>query len=299
MSTPKLVFIFGPQRTGSTLLHDLFKLHPDVYGTPNDLNLWDVSKNLFRIVLDGRQARKFVDWKIPGLSDLYELLLCRDDQAVFKSLMDRYFEGRKESVFVHKNPKAELELDTYRRMFPDGKYIFCVRNPMSIMTSRKYWEQNKSAWVPLDEKSDFTDVILLMKHMRDYVRYIFESYKIIDAEYGKSDVLGIVDYDGLVKEPKVQLQPILSALQIQINPIIDRINALKNPYSSFPENAKKKGLYVSSSMKWKTLLTRFEIELIYNAMSNFHAEYEFQSEVMEKCFHRYLINIRSARPRKG
>jgi len=294
MSKPKeLIFIFGPQRTGSTLLHNLLKLHPDIHGTPNDLNLLDVSRKLFRIVKDGKQLRKFSSWGLDGFQGLYKMLLeSSDDLNLYQKLIELYFKDREESVLVHKNPKAELELDLYRKMFPSSKYIFCVRNPISIMASRKHWVENEDSWV-LD--TGIYSLISLLKHIQKSLNFIFKSYSIIDEEYGKSDILGIVFYEDLVQNPKLALNHIINTVGLEINQILSQVDNLKNPYSSYENNKKKSGLYTNSIMNWKSALNPFEIKLILEDMINFKNDYEFKSDVMERQFNKYVNLVKNTK----
>jgi len=285
-------FIFGLQRSGSTLLHNIFKLHPDVYGTPNDLNLLDVSRKLFRIVSNGKQLRKMKEWQLEEFKDILNLLLsCRDDNYLFRELFELYFKGRSESILVHKNPKAEFELTLYRKIFPDSKFVFCIRNPIAIMASKKYWIENKKSWNQ-KENQDFDDILDLMKHMSKQMEVIYESFKIIDSVYEDEDVLGVVDYDRLIQETKFELKPIFSQLGIKLNLILEPMSKMRRPYTSYSENSKKVGMYNSSMIKWKTKLTKFEIDLIFNSMLKFVSEYKFKSEMIERTFNKYITSVK-------
>ena len=288
----QLVFIFGPQRTGSTLVHNLFKLHPDVYGTPNDLNMYNIAKKLFKLVSDKKQLKKLIDWKLDYFASLSPLLVGnKTDKQIFFQIIEQYFDGHTEKVLIHKNPKAEHDIINYRSIFPHAKYIFCVRNPMAVMASRKHWLQN-TLWRETYPK-DFISLINTFKYMQQQILDVLESYKIIEDNIDESDVLGIVQYEKLISNPKNALVLLTNSLGLDVESILENINNLKRPYSSYSSNMKKNGLYESSVGQWTKSLTQAEINLI--ATEVFKQQYRFTSPIMQSIISEYVTIIKQQR----
>jgi len=288
----KYVFVFGAQRTGSTLLLDLFKMHPDIDCTPNDVNLLRFGEGLSKS-LDRRQATKLKRWKMEAMGDALDLFIEGGATGILKTVLTWYFDGSNAKYRLHKTPKGEFDLEVYRKLFSEPYFIYTVRNPLGIMASRKFWSQShKGAWTDIRPGKFDPTVEDTLKYIRIQFDRVLESIVVIDEVYEKAETIGVVVYEDLVKTPAASLIPITSKMGIPLDPILEGIPNLKKPYSSFKINRKKKGLFDSSIGQWKKSLTALEVEWLYKRFVRFCEEYTFKTAEVRKIADRYLIQMK-------
>lgn len=284
------LFIFGPQRTGSTLLHRLLEEHPEIDSTPNDLNLLDIYSSGIPDTLKWRQ------W---GLEDNVIGALRKLKKADFlKNIVDKYFREADNNVRLHKTCKGEFDLSIYRRAFGERvKFIYILRNPVAIMASRKYWEQpdRENKWIDITNRNlSFTDVYRSFRYIQRHLGLLFESIRIIDQVSTSKDTLAVVGYEQLVNHPKRILNELFAKLGVQPKapPATDGSHRKPiDPYTSHKELEGRKGIYANAIDIWKTKLTKFEIRLLYNEMVKFR-DREFSSKFVLFLFDMYMSAVK-------
>jgi hypothetical protein len=131
------VFIFSIPRSGSTLLQRVLAAHDGVATTSEPWLLLPLAYSLRPTGIDGEyvhasmvQAIRDFCSQLPEGSKDYEGAL-RD--AVLK--LYRRAAGPKARYFLDKSPPYCLVASEIMRLFPDGKFIFLWRNPLSVVAS--------------------------------------------------------------------------------------------------------------------------------------------------------------------
>lgn len=284
------LFIFGPQRTGSTLLHRLLESHPEIDSTPNDMNLLSIYSSGIS------DTPKWRQWELDN-NDVETLMKLRQHDFL-RNILAHYFKETYSRYKLHKTCKGEFDLRTYQRAFGGRvKFIYILRNPAAIMASRKYWEQpyKKNKWVDLTSKGlNFTDVHESFGCIKQHLGLVFKSIDIIDQVADSKDTLAIVNYEQLVNNPTRVLGELSTKLGLRSKGFSLTDGSCRkpiDPYTSHKELERRGGIYSNAIDIWKKKLTRLEIQLLYSEMIKFH-EREFNSKFVSSLFSTYIDVVR-------
>jgi len=134
----KPIFIFSLPRSGSTLLQRILSAHSQIASAAEPwilLPLAAMKKEMDIVSFSSysdRAARQ-------AIQDLVDALPCEDNyyQAVgqFVSQIYATLATSGESYFLDKTPRYYQIIDFIKRVFPDSKFIFLFRNPLSVLAS--------------------------------------------------------------------------------------------------------------------------------------------------------------------
>jgi sulfotransferase family protein len=120
-------FIFSSVRSGSTLLRLILNSHSQVYA-PHELHLANI-----KVEFGHAAARHAVEALQLDKYDLTHMLWDR--------LLTQALHRSGKSVLVEKTPNLVFVWERVARCWPDGRYIFLLRNPAAIVDS---WQRNRS-----------------------------------------------------------------------------------------------------------------------------------------------------------
>ena len=131
------IFIFSAVRSGSTLVQRIVAAHDGVATVSEPWLLLPLASTLRRTGVDGGYLHPLtVDaiedfcTQLPGGSDEY--------MGELRRLALRLYEkaaGEDARYFIDKSPPYCFVAQEIMRMFPDGKFIFLWRNPLSVVSS--------------------------------------------------------------------------------------------------------------------------------------------------------------------
>lgn len=148
----KPIFIFSLPRSGSTLLQRMLTVHDDIASTAEP---WILLPLFYGFKSNGiyteyaqfgaHVAIQDVVSNLPqGEKDLYEAV-----RLYAYHIYTKLAEEKGAQMFVDKTPRYHLIADEIIQAFPDAKFIFLWRNPISIVSSivdtwdGKYWSAFK------------------------------------------------------------------------------------------------------------------------------------------------------------
>lgn len=140
------VFIFSLPRSGSTLLQRLLATHDQVSTASEP---WLLLPHLYALRENGSYAEYGHRLAVEGISDFCALLPNgKSDylEAVRAFALDLYGKasGGEAKYFVDKTPRYHLIVDDIMAAFPDGKFIFLWRHPLSVVASiMETWGRGK------------------------------------------------------------------------------------------------------------------------------------------------------------
>jgi len=285
------VFIFGEQRTGTTLLQRLLGAHPEIDVTPNDFDLMRIIHGKYDI----KQIKKFMEWKVDSFWEKIGHKDCSNSMVVRQAILS-HFEDSECVVRLHKTPKGEHDLKLYKLAFPyddqelSGRFIYMMRNPFAVCASRKYWSNVGDAWVSIEENIRLQQLEKTAAYVSQLLRRFFQSLQIIDVESSADSTVGIVSYEELVTHPMATLKVILRKLKVDSSKevVSGMLEEISSPYTSYQELESKEGIYVESVNLWKKKLTQLEISVILNELKDFLDSYTFHSAELHVLFTVYL-----------
>jgi hypothetical protein len=126
---PRLAFLGGHPRSGTTLLEQILGAHPGItaFGEPMAF-VEEVSEKLAPLNALSALTLKNLD----GLTAAQR---AHFQQRYFKSLLREAPDGKTAELLLDKNPSPTASLHIWLRMFPDLKVITALRDPRDVVIS--------------------------------------------------------------------------------------------------------------------------------------------------------------------
>lgn len=131
-SAQQHVFLLGFYRSGTTLLEQVLESHPGI-ATMEERDLLAEAAEQFLTSADGLEKLSTLDGPAVALA------------------RSRYWDGvrrqgidAKDRIFVDKHPLNSIKLPLIRKLFPDAKIVFALRDPRDVVLScfRRHFEIN-------------------------------------------------------------------------------------------------------------------------------------------------------------
>jgi len=147
------IFIFSVSRSGSTLLQRVIAAHDGVATVSEP---WILLPYIYTLRSDGVTAEYEHELMVAAIGDFCRELPAEgeDYRAELRAFVLRLYEkaaGVEARYFLDKSPPYCLIAEEIIRLFPEGKFVFLWRNPLSIIASViQTWEQ----WHPTMYRSD-------------------------------------------------------------------------------------------------------------------------------------------------
>ncbi|MBZ0180747.1 MAG: sulfotransferase [Melioribacteraceae bacterium] len=195
-----IIFIFSMPRSGSTLLQKLLAAHSKIATFAEPwlllplLNPDELGKNLYYNEERARNAIKEFLESLPGNRDDYL-------SELGKFITNVYLKKREsgEIYFVDKTPNYYHKIDEIAKVFPEAKFIFLFRNPLSVYASiMNTWYNGK-----------FISSKYLIRDIKAAPKFLAAAYRKLSSRSLK------VVYDELVKSPEETLRQIFSYLKLE------------------------------------------------------------------------------------
>lgn len=137
---PKMLFVIGAPRSGTTMLERMLSSHSMIQGGPEPhlltplahLGPWDkVDKAPYDHVLAAESQKLFIEELPNGEADYWAA--CR---AYCDALYGQFLTGKGDKpICLDKTPAYGLILPFMQKVFPDAKYIVLTRHPLAMFSS--------------------------------------------------------------------------------------------------------------------------------------------------------------------
>ncbi len=206
MSTgANLMFLISQPRAGSTLLQKILGAHPDIHTVSEP---WVALHPLFAL-------------RDKGISAFYSHTLSREATRDFVSesvyiegvrlllnhLYDSVLGPSGKSIFLDKTPRYYFIVPELRRVFPDARFVFLIRNPLAVLSSIL------ETWVDPPLPGRRTALRLDLLHDLLTAPEVLAQAR---AAAGPNSTL--VHYERLVESPASELERLCSALRLPFVP---------------------------------------------------------------------------------
>ena len=255
----KLLFLLSLPRSGSTLLQRLLMGHPEVAscGEPwlaLPLSMMDKGDEAFATYGHFSSAR--------ALNNLFENL--EGGRGAFMKeaggFIERVYQQLNSSgaeYFLDKTPRYYKIIDDLKLMFPQAKFIFLTREPLSVFGSIVNYVDGNAFRLPTWEQDIVEGVSCLSR-----------------AVHGVDSSSMHVRYESLVINPQLELKRIFSFLGLQMDAGILETLADRDINMGDPHGAKKYEEVSSDSLEgWKrSINTGTKKRVAYNWLSQVPAE---------------------------
>jgi hypothetical protein len=201
ISDKNIIFLFSLPRSGSTLLQRSIGVHPSVHTASETWLLlsqlhW-FEDNLSYSAFDYATTRRAIIEFSRNLNDGTD----KYKQCISHFILDCYQEcmgeNANEKMFLEKTPRNCLILEQIYSMFPNSKFIYLWRNPVSIASSIvETFGEGK--W-----------------KIKNYEIDLFKNYEHMISGYKKySEISHSVRYEDLVQKPEKTLNSIFKYLEL-------------------------------------------------------------------------------------
>lgn len=195
----KLIFLISVPRSGSTLLESILATSPEIASVGEAwlmLPLWAMrNRPVVRAIYSHQTAADGIEQLIARLPEKD-----RNYQAILRRFAsDLYTAAAGENrYFLDKTPRYYLIIDFLRKTFPNAKFIFLARNPLSTLSSIiETWYKGHFMW---------------FDHWVDWL----EGYRrIASAVLEKRSNEFLVHYERLVTEPYTEIEKLCQKLGVE------------------------------------------------------------------------------------
>lgn len=186
---PKVLFVCGLPRSGTTLCERILLRHSDVASVGESQALIATETEVQKFMHDKGHGRDRYNW-VEALTD--------DDASVFrKYYYERAMFGQdRGDVIVDKMPQNVLSIGLAKRILPDAKFVFLARHPLDVALS------NFSIY--------FTNVLpytCRLEWMAGMIRTVYDS--VLDYEGKLPRDIRSQSFRALVTDPEVQIRALL------------------------------------------------------------------------------------------
>ena len=186
----KFHFISGLPRSGSTLLAAILRQNPKFYAG-----------------MSGPVASLFegVVGQVSAGTELSSMVDDTQRERILKGLFDSYYADRKEQVIFDTNRAWTAKMSAVLKLFPEAKFICCVRDVSWIMDSmerqfRQNTFENTRLFNTPGERATVYTRLEALAHANRLVGFPYHALR--EACWGEfADRLVIIDYDILIRRP--------------------------------------------------------------------------------------------------
>jgi len=224
------VFIIGIQRSGTTILYDLFAKHRDVAYCEMFSSIMCNKPYLFKMIpalLKLQRIQKGRDFRpIPNEGRIWRRFFSEieylDQHQVTGEIKDYYYSAIRYQLkafgvgrFVSKNPANCLRIKWIDKMFPDARYVIIWRDPASVVSSifrkmNRRWEYESDhiyehgykGYVTVKER--FGKDVSKIQACVNYYNHLRS--KLLDDFHVIEDRSVTISYEDLVQNPRVILR---------------------------------------------------------------------------------------------
>ena len=208
-----LIFIISQPRSGSTLLQRVLGSHKELVISSEP---WLMLHPVYGLREGGIQADFAADWAAHGVREFLEHYTdgvhVYDDgiRAFAQTIYGNAIAKGGGTRFIDKTPRYLLILDDLLRLFPAAKFIFLLRNPLSVLAS-------------IINTQISHDLYTLERFREELLAGPGNMLKAIDALGSRAIVVRYEDY---VTQPEEHTREICSRLQITYQPgMVDYSNS--------------------------------------------------------------------------
>ena len=194
-----LIFIFSLPRSGSTLLQRMLYAHSQVSSAPEP---WILLPFIFARKFKKAESVYGSDWSAESLNEFLSLLP-EGESEYYMYLQDffiklyRAVSDNNSVYFVDKTPRYYMIIPEIAKIFPEAKFIFLFRNPISVFASvMELWHRSRPFF-----RNNFVDLF-------KGPNLLASGYRLIEA---KSLAL---NYEALVTEPEESMRKISNYLNL-------------------------------------------------------------------------------------
>jgi hypothetical protein len=190
-SNLELVIIGGAQRSGTTLLQNIFDSHTEVYGGPEFLHLVDIIG--LRNLLNSSVRKQWID------------CICTEPQVnrQVRNFICGFFQGLAALHGAHllseKSPDNVMVFSELSELLPEAKFIWVLRDPRAVISS--LLEVGRRAGNKGQEVPHMTSSFdAALQHVKPRIEKGLEFFE------AQPERVAVVCYERLVRQPRGEIE---------------------------------------------------------------------------------------------
>jgi len=280
LKLPKMMFILGRGRSGTTLLTSMLNSNEDICVAPECLFAMNLAGRYGKKIFNHRMIDRFChdiflekrikNWSFNQrqLSDFLKNYLATGstfDEAVrLVYSAQAHFSGKHTAVILgDKNPHYSLFANILSGFFPDAYWIHIVRDPRATVVSYK----------PV--KFDYSHTGILAGRWREYNEHI------LNSNLGRRGKYLFVRFEDLLRDPDQIMGDILQFLDIKDAHKRSVSMSVSDSIKSRPWHQKLRGNLVQSPIdEWKLQLAAEDVALTEKMCGRLMNQFHYHCETV-------------------
>ena len=223
MEGKTLIFICGLHRSGTSLLHDIVRSHPQISGFHNTGAPEDEGQHLQSVYEPASSyggPGRFAFDSGSRMDESHPLATSVNAKIIFEQWRP-YFDMSCEHL-VEKSPPNIIRTRFLQKLFPNSKFIFILRHPLAVSYATQKWSG--------------TSIYLLLEH------YLL-AHEIMIGDIQALKSLHLLKYEALVAVPQQVVDGIFNFLELpSINVSHDVKRSMNDKYFQLWESERRNPL---------------------------------------------------------
>ena len=151
------IILFGNFRSGTTMLHKLISLHPDVVPLYEPVGLW----------LSADPKRSHDEFEENDATDKVKRYI--------RNKFLSYQQQHGNRIIVEKTPHNILRIPYVRAIFPEARFLYIVRNPLSFVSSVELKWQKPASRKRIVKRLKFTPVAQVHHYLKRFLNQLWNN----------------------------------------------------------------------------------------------------------------------------
>jgi hypothetical protein len=203
MEDKKFIFLAGLHRSGTSLLHEVMRKHPEITGFSGSGVPEDEGQHLQSVYPPAKAfggPGKFIFDKRSYMDESHPLATPENAKLVFEQWQDHIDLSCQH--IIEKSPPNIVRMRFFQKLFPNRKFIAILRHPLAVSYATKKWSK--------------TSIASLLNHA-------FLGYETMLKDMEGIDSLYILRYEDFVAEPQKTIDQIFAHLGMESTEVTHQV----------------------------------------------------------------------------
>ncbi|MFL6049617.1 MAG: sulfotransferase family protein [Gaiellales bacterium] len=204
-AAPRLLFIGGLHRSGTSLIHRCISAHPQVAGFHDTGSLEDEGQYLQSVYPIGQAHGGPGRFALDPRCHLTESspLVSRSSRELLLAQWGAFWEPGA-SVRVEKSPPNLVRMRFLQALFPESAFLMVMRHPVAVACATQKWSH--TPWTTL-------------------IHHWVAAHEIMLADSAHVSRVHVIRYEDFVRAPEETLRPVWSTLGLPSQPAGERVRS--------------------------------------------------------------------------
>ncbi|WP_104734339.1 sulfotransferase family protein [Hanstruepera ponticola] len=288
MQENQLLFLISQPRSGSSLLQQLLLNSEQIFSVPEPWMMLSLIHTYKSTSISSSYNPNFTASNFISFLELTDNGL-KDFKSQIKELALETYNIRKpfKGYFLDKTPRYYHILEDLNELFPNAKYVFLVRNPLSVFASMLDYNFNGKYFKFLSSSDRMDDLFLAPKNISNFAN--------------KHNKHILIEYEKLVKNPELELKKIFNYLSLEVpkNMLTYNLEETFSETKSIDTKSLKKHQQATDNYidSWKKIIdTSQKKELALGYLKELQKSYP---DYFEYDLNTIITNLKKHKPKKS